>query len=343
MSAPDPSLPHRRRPRYSGKNPRRFEDKYKELSPEKYPDTVAKVLASGKTPAGMHVPIMVHEVLDALKLRPGALVVDGTLGYGGHAREILPFTQPGGRLIGLDVDPKELPRTAERLRRLGFGEEILRIRKSNFAGLPAILAEEGSSGANGIFVDLGVSSMQIDTPERGFSFKTSGPLDMRMNPARGQPASTWVENIRPAALEMALRDHSDEPEAMVLAGALAGRHFPQTTDLAAAVRDALPHHDEDALARSIRRVFQAIRIAVNEEMSALETFLRIVPECLVPGGRVVILTFHSGEDRRVKKAFQAGLREGNYSKVADEITRATPAECHQNPRATSAKLRWAQR
>ena len=185
--------------------------------------------------------------------------------------------------------------------------------------------------------------MQIDTPERGFSFKIPGPLDMRMNPGRGQPASTFVENIRPAALEALFRDHADEPEAPALAAALAGRHFPKTTDLAAAVRDTLPHHDEDTLALSIRRVFQAIRIAVNEEMSALETFLRVVPECLAPGGRIVMLTFHSGEDRRVKKAFQAGLRDGRYSKIADEITRATPAECHRNPRATSAKLRWAQR
>jgi 16S rRNA (cytosine1402-N4)-methyltransferase len=291
----------------------------------------------------MHVPIMVSEVLDALSLRSGALVVDGTLGFGGHAREILPFTQPGGRLIGLDVDPVELARTAERLRGLGFSEEILAIRRSNFAGLPAILAAGGFPGADGIFVDLGASSMQIDTPERGFSFKIPGPLDMRMNPSRGQPAAAFVENIRPVALEALLRDYSDEPAAPSLAAALAGRHFSQTTDLAAAVRNTLPHHDENALARSIRRVFQAIRIAVNEEMSALDTFLRVVPECLVPGGRVVILTFHSGEDRRVKKAFQAGVRDGRYSKIADDITRATPAECHRNPRATSAKLRWAQR
>lgn len=343
MSEPSPSAPHRRRPRYSGKNPRKFAEKYKELDPERYPETVARVLASGKTPAGMHVPIMVHEVLEALALKPGNIVVDGTLGYGGHAREILKGIAPNGRLLALDVDPIELPRTEARLRGLGFDSHILTVHRSNFAGLPAILAAEGLTGVDGIFLDLGVSSMQIDTPERGFSVKTVGPLDMRMNPNRGRPASALLAEISADDLESILREHADEPQAHHLGVSLAGREFARTNHLADAIREALPRLSLDEMAKTTRRVFQALRIEVNEEFTALEMFLRHARECLNPGGRIVILTFHSGEDRRVKKRFQSGFREGEFSKVCDQITRASAAECRLNPRATSAKLRWAER
>lgn len=344
MSGENPNPePHRRRPRYAGKYPRRFEEKYKELAPEKYPDTVAKVISSGKTPAGAHLPIMVREILDILAPRPGATVVDCTLGYGGHAREILPLLQPGGRLLGLDVDPVEQPRTEARLRALGFGPETLRIRRSNFAGLPAALAAESLPGADGILADLGVSSMQIDTPARGFSVKHPGPLDMRMNPSRGQTASALLARLSAEALADLLRENADEPRATPLAERLAGRTFGLTTDLAAAIRAALPDISDDERDRTVRRVFQALRIAVNEEFTALDTLLRHLPECLNPGGRVAILTFHSGEDRRVKKSFQAALRDGRYSRIADEVIRASPRECRANPRATSAKLRWAER
>src|SRR2546426_5181566 len=179
---------HRRRPRYSGKYPRRFEEKYKERDPERYAATVARVLASGKTPAGTHRPIMVSEVLEILAPQAGEVAVDCTLGYGGHARELLARLQPGGRLLGLDVDPIELPKTEARLRALGFGPEIFTAHRTNFAGLPQILAGAGIAGADIILADLGVSSMQLDDPTRGFSAKHSGPLDLRMNPHRGQPA-----------------------------------------------------------------------------------------------------------------------------------------------------------
>lgn len=344
MSGENPNPePHRRRPRYAGKYPRRFEEKYKELAPEKYPDTVAKVISSGKTPAGAHLPIMVREILDVLAPRPGAIMVDCTLGYGGHAREILPLLQPDGRLLGLDVDPVEQPRTEARLRALGFGPETLRIRRSNFAGLPAALAAESLAGADGILADLGVSSMQIDTPARGFSVKHPGPLDMRMNPSRGQTAAALLARLPAEALADLLRENSDEPRATPLAERLAGRTFGLTTDFAAAIRAALPDISDDERDRTVRRVFQALRIAVNEEFTALDTLLRHLPECLNPGGRVAILTFHSGEDRRVKKSFQAAMREGRYSRIADEVIRASPEECRANPRATSAKLRWAER
>jgi 16S rRNA (cytosine1402-N4)-methyltransferase len=338
-----PPGPHRRRPRYPGKYPRRFEQKYKEHDPPRYADTVAKVIASGKTPAGSHRPIMVAEVLQVLAPKPGEVVVDCTLGYGGHARELLARIQPGGRFLGLDTDPIELPKTEARLRALGFGPDTCTTIRSNFAGLPQILAAAGLPGADCILADLGVSSMQLDDPQRGFSMKLEGPLDMRMNPERGQPASALLERIKPAALASLLQENADEPHATLLATAIARRTFATTTALATAVRAALPRLAETDGDLVVRRVFQALRIAVNDEFSALETFLRVLPACLNPGGRVAILTFHSGEDRRVKKAFAAGLQAGLYADIARAVVRPTPAERRANPRSVPAKLRWARR
>lgn len=334
---------HRRRPRYSGKHPRRFEEKYKEHDPQRYAETVAKVLASGKTPAGTHRPIMVAEILEVLAPKPGEVAVDGTLGYGGHAQEILARMQPGGRLLGLDADPIELPRTEARLRALGFGPETFSAHRCNFAGLPQVLAATGLAGADCILADLGVSSMQLDDPSRGFSVKQDGPLDMRMNPHRGQPVSAFIERTRPDALAALLTENADEPYATTLAAALAGRVFSTTRALVVAIRAALPRLNKDDADLSVRRVFQALRIAVNDEFSALDTFLRHLPSCLNPGGRVAMLTFHSGEDRRVKKAFDAGLAGGIYADIAREVLRPTPAERHANLRAAPAKLRWARK
>lgn len=331
-----------RRVRYRGKNPRRFAEKYKEHQPTRYPDTIAKVLASGKTPAGSHRPIMVEEVLLALDPKPGEIAVDATLGYGGHAQEILARIQPRGRLIGMDTDPFELPRTETRLRALGFDESAFTAHRTNFAGLPQLLAQLGLTGADLILADLGVSSMQLDDPARGFSFKQDGPLDLRMNPQHGVTAALLLRKLSPAKLARLLLENADEssPE---LAVALAGNTFPTSRDLANAIRAALPRAKENDIELSTRRVFQALRISVNDEFSALDSFLRNLPMCLLPGGRVAILTFHSGEDRRVKKAFEAGARDGHYSAIAREIGRPTREECHANPRATSAKLRWARR
>jgi 16S rRNA (cytosine1402-N4)-methyltransferase len=335
--------PHQRRPRYRGKNPRRFEEKYKERDPARHPATIAKVLASGKTPAGSHRPIMVVEVLEVLAPKPGEVAVDGTLGYGGHAQEILPHLRPGGRLLGLDVDPVELPKAEARLRAQGFGSGVFSAHRGNFAGLAKVLAQAGLGGADIVFADLGLSSMQLDEPGRGFSFKLEGPVDMRMNPARGQPASDLLQQICPDALASLLSGNADEPNAAVLAQALAGKRFETTTSLAAAIRAALPRSREEERELSVRRVFQAIRIAVNDEFSALDAFLRVLPACLNPGGRVGILTFHSGEDRRVKKAFQMGLREGHYAAIAENVIRPAAGERRANPRSVAAKLRWARR
>ncbi len=340
---PEPSSPHRRRPRYRGKNPRRFEEKYKERDPSRYATTIAKVLAAGKTPAGTHRPIMVNEVLEVLAPQAGELAVDCTLGYGGHAVALLERLQPGGRLFGLDADPIELPKTEARLRSLGWGAETFTAYRSNFAGLLQVLAQGGLDGADCILADLGVSSMQLDDPVRGFSAKEDGPLDLRMNPSRGQPAGRFLFQIAADRLVRLLQENADEPHAATLGPLLAGRSFSTTRSLGEAIRSALPRAERLVVDLSIRRVLQALRIAVNDEFSALDSLLRQLPDCLLPGGRVAILTFHSGEDRRVKKAFAAGRREGIYASIAEEVSRPSPAERHDNPRSSSAKLRWARR
>ncbi|WP_218938684.1 16S rRNA (cytosine(1402)-N(4))-methyltransferase RsmH [Oleiharenicola lentus] len=346
--APSPEKP-KRRPRYAGKHPRRFEEKYKELNPERYAGDVAKVLASGKTPAGMHRPIMVAEILEVLAPKPGETAVDCTLGYGGHSREILPLLAPGGRLIGLDVDPIEHPKTTARLRDAGFGEDVFTAVRSNFAGLAKVLAQLGLSGADAILADLGVSSMQLDDPARGFTFKTDSPLDLRLNPSRPPSAADWLAKASEDALAEALAANSDEPHAALLARELTSRRtdtpFTRTIQLADAIREILREHqprlDTEAANDTVRRVFQALRIAVNDEFGVLDLFLRHLPHCLKPGGRVAILTFHSGEDRRVKQAFREGVRTGLYTATNEEVVRAGPAERRANPRSSSAKLRWA--
>ncbi len=342
MSASDPPPGHRRRPRYPGKNPRRFAEKYKEHSATAHPVTAAKVLASGKTLAGTHRPIMMAEILAVLAPRAGETAVDCTLGYGGHARELLACVLPGGRLLGLDADPIELAKTEARLRANGDPAGALEVRRSNFAGLPAVLASLNLAGTDCLLADLGVSSMQLDDPVRGFSMREDGPLDMRMNPARGLSAADWLAAAPAARLEEVLRENADEPRSAELAMVLAGRRFDGTRAFARAIREALPPRMKDDDAKiALRRVFQAVRIAVNEELSALETLLRALPTCLRPGGRAAILTFHSGEDRRVKKAFQAGHRAGLYRAIAEDPQRPSRAEVAGNSRASSAKLRWA--
>lgn len=338
---------HQRRVRYGGKNPRQFEHKYKELNPERYGADVARIIASGKTPAGMHRPIMVAEVLAVLAPQPGEVAVDATLGYGGHARAILEKLQPGGRLVGLDVDPLELPRTEERLRAAGFDVATFTACRSNFAGLRPLLDREGVAGVDCILADLGVSSMQLDNPARGFSYRASGPLDMRMNPARGEPASQFLSHVTEEKLLRLLEENADEPHARCIAAALKKQPVTTTSQLSELLRATFakerPYVTKSEVELSLRRTFQALRIAVNDEFSALDTFLRHLPACLKPGGRVAILTFHSGEDRRVKKAFQSGQREGIYTSIAEEVTRASTEELRANPRASSAKLRWAVR
>lgn len=349
MTQPNPEKPPRR-PRYRGTHPRQFHEKYKEHQPDRYPDDLAKVLASGHTPAGMHRPIMVAEVLRILALQPGDVAVDCTLGFGGHAREMLRAVQPGGRLLGFDLDPLELPKTEARLREADLPTESLKVWRQNFAGIAGVLAAEAPEGVDAILADLGVSSMQLDDPTRGFTSKADGPLDMRMNPTRGVSAADLLSTLDPRSLSQMLTDHADEPRADELAKAILVAHarkpITTTQSLAEIVRTTTLKASRSTEADSelaVRRVFQALRIAVNDEFAALEALLRQLPACLKPGGRVAILTFHSGEDRRVKSAFKQGHRDGVYSSIAEEVVRASPEERHANPRSSSAKLRFAVR
>ena len=331
--------------RYSGRNPRGFHEKYKELNPEQYAADVEKIVASGKTPAGMHLPIMVGEVLEAVRPEPGDVAVDCTLGGGGHARAILERIRPGGRLIGIDVDPFELPRTEARLRAAGFEADAFVARHATFAGLPQVLAGEGLAAVNVAIADLGVSSMQIDNPDRGFSYKGAGPLDMRMNPARGEPAWQLLARLDEDALATVLDENADEPYAALIAQVLKRTPVKTTDAMERLVRTTLtaahPQLAKTDVKMSVRRTFQALRIAVNDEFSQLDALLRALPLCLAPGGRVAIITFHSGEDRRVKKAFQTGARAGVYADVARDVVRSAKEETFANRRAAAAKLRWA--
>jgi 16S rRNA (cytosine1402-N4)-methyltransferase len=346
---PKPEAKHRR-PRYSGRNPRQFHEKYKEHAPELYPEDVAKVLAGGKTPAGTHRPIMVREILEVLAPQPGDTAVDCTLGYGGHARELLKGVQPGGRLLAIDADPVELPKSEARLRALGYPAESLVVKRMNFAGVARFIAGEAPQGADLLLADLGLSSMQIDDPARGFTFKADGPLDMRMNPARGLSAAGLLSSLERAELSELLSDNADEPLASELAEAMLREHrrrgLTTTRELADVVRETvsrLLRPGEGTADDTVRRVFQALRIAVNDEFGALDAFLKQLPSCLKPGGRVAILSFHSGEDRRVKAALKQGFQAGHYESIADKVVRATSEEQRANPRSSSAKLRFATR
>jgi len=348
---PPASPPHKRRVRYVGTHPKRFEEKYKELDPAAHAGEIEKVKQRGQTPAGMHRSICVAEILAILDPQPGETALDATLGFGGHSRELLPRLLPGGRLIGLDVDSAELLRTRERLQALGLGPPALLLRHSNFSQIGQVVAEAGG-GVDMVLADLGVSSMQIDNPARGFSFKTDGPLDLRMDPGVGQSASELLLCVTRHRLRELLIDNADEPHAEKLAAALQGQWVETTLQLADRVRVALesvfprgmPDDERQSeTKKALQRTFQALRIEVNDEFGALDALLQQLPQCLNPGGRVAILSFHSGEDRRVKKAFQTGERDGTYARVAPDPIRASFDERRANPRASSAKLRWAVR
>ena len=347
LNPSDPKKPFRRRVRYQGTHPRRFEDKYKELDPERDPETIAKVIASGKTPAGQHRPVLVAELLDKLAPQPGERGADVTLGYGGHSEALLERLRPGGQLLALDVDSEQLPRTEARLRGLGYDEEALVVRRCNYAGLACMLAQIGwNDGVDFLLADLGLSSMQIDNPARGFSYKHDGPLDMRINPGRHIPARDWLARCKTETLARVLAEGSDEPRAELLAEAItvaaAQAPIETTRRLRRVIETALPAHmDKENREATVIRAFQAIRIAVNEEFSAIDAFLAQLPRGLRPGGRVAILSFHSGEDRRVKRHFRDGLRNGDYREIAPEIIRPSYREIGGNSRAASAKMRWA--
>ena len=340
---------HKRRVRYKGTHPRTFEEKYKEHDPERYADTVAKVISKGSTPAGMHISIMVKEILDFLQIQPGQKGLDATLGYGGHTRKMLEQLGGQGHMYALDVDPIEIVKTKERLASAGYGEEILTILQQNFANLETVAEQYGPFDF--ILADLGVSSMQIDDPKRGFSYKVEGPLDLRLDPEHGLSAAERLRELSREESEGMLVENSDEPYAEQIANEVirtyrSGGRIDTTTELAAVIERSLmflPENREkkDIVKKTCQRTFQALRIDVNSEFEVLEAFLEALPRALAPGGRVAILTFHSGEDRLVKKAFARYYKEGIFAEISKDVIRPSAEECRSNGRARSTKLRWA--
>ena len=320
--------PHKRRVRYKGKYPRKFEEKYKELQPEKYKDTIEHVIQKGNTPAGMHISIMVQEILDFLKSQPGEIGFDATLGYGGHTKAMLQCLEGKGHIYARDVDHEESAKTKKRLAELGFGDDLLTVRLQNFCTIDEIAREVG--GFDFILADLGVSSMQIDNPKRGFSFKVDGPLDLRLNQESGISAAQRLDTITRDELAGMLYENSDEPYCEEIAKAITdeirkGNRIDTTTKLRQVIEktlDFLPEKEKkDTVKKTCQRVFQALRIDVNHEFEVLYEFMEKLPDALKPGGRVAILTFHSGEDKLVKKALKEGYREGIYSDYAKDVVR----------------------
>ncbi len=339
---------HKRRVHYSGKYPKKFEEKYKEMNPEKYKDTVTHVISKGSTPAGMHISIMVQEILDFLDIKPGQHGLDCTLGYGGHSRKMLEKLNGQGHLTGLDVDPIESTKTVERLRSAGYNEDVFGFRLINFANIDKVAAEEGKFDF--VLADLGVSSMQIDDPKRGFSYKVDGPLDLRLDPEHGESAAERLHNITKEEFVGMMTENSDEPYAEEIADKVfslmkKGNPMDTTTALRKAIEEALWKVPKDEkpqeIKKSCARVFQALRIDVNSEFEVLYAFLDKLPGILNPGGRVAVLTFHSGEDRLVKKSFKEFAKLGVYSSVASDVIRPSAEECRINPRSKSTKMRWA--
>lgn len=340
---------HKRRVRYAGTHPRSYKEKYKEHNPEKYADTIAKVIQKGSTPAGMHISIMVKEILDFLQIKPGQTGLDATLGYGGHTKEMLKCLQGQGHIYALDVDPIESAKTKERLEKQGFGEEILTVRLQNFADIDLVSKETGKK-FDFILADLGVSSMQIDNPDRGFSYKVEGPLDLRMNPQKGESAAERLKEVSYEELVGMLAENADEPYAEEIARTVMnwrkrGKAIEMTTHFKEVIEEALrvvPEKErKEAVKKSCQRSFQALRIDVNSEFEVLYAFLEKLPEVLAPNGRVAILTFHSGEDRLVKRSFKELQKAGFYSEVSKDVIRPSAEECVKNGRAKCTKMRWA--
>ena len=340
--------PHKRRKRYSGTHPKHFDEKYKEHNPEKYQDTIQKVISKGSTPAGMHIPICVNEILDFLQIQPGQVGYDATLGYGGHSSQMLKALQGQGHLNSLDVDPIESVKTEKRLRDMGYGEEIFTVWHMNFAEIDTLVEKTGKFDFG--MADLGVSSMQIDNPERGFSYKLDGPLDLRLNPEKGVSAAKRLREMDQEELMGMFMENADEPYAKEISQKIIstfrkGQSIDTTTKLREVIEQALykvPEKErKEAVKKSCQRCFQALRIDVNSEFEVLDAFLSKLPNIMNPGGKVAVLTFHSGEDRLVKHYFKEGKKAGVYSEISEEVIRPSTQECVKNPRARSTKMRWA--
>jgi 16S rRNA (cytosine1402-N4)-methyltransferase len=294
-----------------------------------------------------HIPVMMAQVLNVLTPKPGQTIVDCTLGLGGHSGAMLPRVHPGGRVIGIDMDPSNLALAREYLTWVGGRFDLFH---NNFAALPTVLIQAGveDGRVDAILADVGVASTQIDDAARGFSYRRPGPLDMRMDPTRGRPASVLVNTMTQEELEAALLELGDETDAPQIAKLIVERRaispITTTEELTAIVCEARDFTLERALGAKLHpaaRTFQAIRLLVNRELANLERLLAVLPQTLKPGGIAAIISFHSGEDRLVKQAFRNGRNVGLYSAISQDPLVADEAEIKFNPRARSAKLRWA--
>lgn len=287
----------------------------------------------------MHVPVLPREVIEFLNVRPGGIYIDATLGGAGHAELLLSklSAQAGGRLLGIDRDPEAISRAAQRLER--FKESVV-LMHGNFATIDELHAASGLPPADGILADLGFSSWQIEDAARGFSFDRPGPLDMRLDPGEPLTAAELVNHTPEQDLADLIFNLGEERHSRRIARAIVkARPIRTTVQLAKAVSNAIPsraglHHLHPAT-----RTFMALRLAVNRELESLDSFLATAPEVLAPGGRLVIISFHSLEDRRVKQAFVAAHADGRANILTRKVVRPDEEEIRANPRARSAKLR----
>jgi len=290
-------------------------------------------------PAPVHVPVMLDEVVRWLDPRPGALIVDGTLGGGGHTRALAERVGPDGRIIALDRDPAAVAAAEQNL--AGLPVEPVH---ANFCDLPEVLVELGIEQVDGVLADLGVSSDQLADHARGFSFAAQGPLDLRFDPTRGEPASRLVSRLSAEHLADLIYRYGEERYSRRIARAIvhrrAQRPIETAAELAELIRQNVPRSRAGRAIDPATRTFQALRIAVNDELKSLEIALRRIPDCLRPQGRFAAISFHSLEDRRVKEAFRDDER---YTVLTRKPIRPGPEEVDRNPRASSAKLRVAAR
>jgi 16S rRNA (cytosine1402-N4)-methyltransferase len=346
----EPPQKRARRTRYKGTHPKNFEQKYKEHNLQAYPEMEAHLRAKGITPVGTHVPVLVQEVIECLTPGPREIVIDCTVGYGGHAMELAKRIGPEGRLIALDIDSEALDRTRLRLQDAGVSASF---HRSNFAGIAKVLKQEDLAGFDIIFADLGVSSMQIDNPARGMSYKHPGPLDLRMDDRLKRTGADLLHSLSQEELSKALWELADEPDhegiSRLIVARRASQPITQTSQLVDLVYEAKgvtaktwrSQQDKLGSLHPAARTFQVLRILVNDELGTLKELLRVSPYCLRPGGRIGIISFHSGEDRLVKKSFREGYRTGVYAASATDVIVPQPEEVRVNPRSASAKFRWA--
>lgn len=294
-----------------------------------------------------HVPVLLEEAMQFLAPAPTGIYCDATLGLGGHSVSILERSAPGGRLIGIDRDPDALALAREKL--AGFGERAVFVH-GRFGGIRSLLASVGVEQVDGCLVDLGVSSMQLDRAERGFSFRRKGPLDMRMDQSAGETAADYLRRIEEGELERILRDLGEERFARKIARTIVEARdsidLSTTSALGELVASAIGRRERNK--DPATRTFQALRIALNDELGELERFLAEVPSFLRPGGRLVVITFHSLEDRMVKRRFRAlagrdTAEPASVRLLTKHVVTAGEDERARNPRSRSAKLRAVER